>query len=37
MYLAFNIETSDEVINRLNAILKKMDKEGFLAEVYARY
>ncbi|MGH1485647.1 MAG: substrate-binding periplasmic protein [Cellvibrionaceae bacterium] len=37
MYLAFNIETADDIINKLNAILRDMEQEGFLAEVYKRY
>jgi polar amino acid transport system substrate-binding protein len=37
MYVAFNIETPDSVILKLNGILQEMKAEGFLEAVYSRY
>ncbi len=37
MYVAFNINTPDSVIKKLNNILDDMRKEGFLEDVYSRY
>ncbi|MGH1439085.1 MAG: substrate-binding periplasmic protein [Cellvibrionaceae bacterium] len=37
MYVAFNLNTPDSVIERLNGILDTMRTEGFLESVYQRY
>ncbi|MGH1484800.1 MAG: substrate-binding periplasmic protein [Cellvibrionaceae bacterium] len=37
MYVAFNINTPDSIIAKLNGILDKMRAEGFLDSVYDRY
>jgi polar amino acid transport system substrate-binding protein len=37
MYVAFNLQTPNKVINKLNKILDEMRAEGFLESVYARY
>ncbi len=37
MYIAFNKETPDSIIEALNTILESMRKEGFMERVYSRY
>ena len=37
MYIAFNLETSDIVIEKLNIILKEMEADGFVESVYTKY
>ena len=37
MYVAFNLSTPDEVIAKLNGILRTMRAEGFFEKVYAQY
>lgn len=37
MYIAFNKETPDSIIQDLNTILESMRKEGFMEGVYSRY
>lgn len=37
LYIAFNKETPDEIIDNLNMILKQMKAEGFVEAAYQRY
>ncbi len=37
MYIAFNLKTSDAVINKLNKTLKEMEDDGFVESVYFKY
>ena len=37
MYVAFNLNTPDSVINKLNGILDKMREEGYFESVYDKY
>jgi hypothetical protein len=37
MYVAFNLNTPDSVVNKLNNVLLTVREEGFLDQVYTRY